>query len=179
MAHIPYHSVKQALEQVFAGSDLTTQQLHIAHDRAKFTCLLSCICTCCHSKAASNVSALPFSAMVTIQPQQLAPTMMWTGRARNRRFPSLPDRPASSAPREQQARVHHAFWDPRFVFWEYAICRGVRLFFFDLTKRKSESGAWQIFCTPSRLLGKPRKYDWRRAPYGARHRRQWSLSPGI
>ena len=35
--------------------------------------------------------------MVTIQPQQLAPTMVWTGRARNRRFPSLPDRPASSA----------------------------------------------------------------------------------
>ena len=41
-------------------------------------------------------------------------------------------RPSSviRAPREQQARVHHAFWDPRFVFWEYAICRGVRLFFF-------------------------------------------------
>ena len=47
------------------------------------------------------------------------------------------------------------------MFWEYAICRGVRFFFFDLTKRKSafvRSGAWQIFCTPSRLLGKPRKY---------------------
>ena len=37
------------------------------------------------------------SGMVNIQPQQLAPTMAWTGRARNRRFPSLPDRPASSA----------------------------------------------------------------------------------
>ena len=61
--------------------------------------------------------------------------------------PPLPiaSRPSSviRAPREQQARVHHAFWDPRFVFWEYAICRGVRLFFFDLTKRKS---AWRRPC---------------------------------
>jgi hypothetical protein len=62
MAWRTYHSVKQALEQVCAGSDLTTQQLHSAHDRAKFTCPLSCICTCCHSKAASNVSALPTNA---------------------------------------------------------------------------------------------------------------------
>ena len=77
--------------------------------------------------------------------------------------PQLPlpiaSRPSSviRAPREQQAR---AFWDPRFVFWEYAICRGVRLFF----SRSDEAEvcvrrpAWQIFCTPSRLLGKPRKY---------------------
>ena len=33
----------------------------------------------------------------TIPPQQLEPTMAWIGRARNRRFPSLADRPASSS----------------------------------------------------------------------------------
>ena len=61
-------------------------------------------------------------------------------------------RPSSviRAPREQQARVHHAFWDPRFVFWEYAICRGVRLFFFDLTKLKSARNVQRLgrFSTP-------------------------------
>ena len=57
--------------------------------------------------------------------------------------------------------AHHAFWDPRFVFWEYAICRGVRLFFFRFDEAQVcvRPTDRQIFCTPSRLLGKPSKYN--------------------
>ena len=58
--------------------------------------------------------------MVTIQPQQLAPTMVWIGRARNCRFPSLQTvLHHLCASREQHTCKLSFFWVPRWRFWEH------------------------------------------------------------